>query len=771
MPRRPSPDTPAEGSFPSKADVLAFVADAKGKVGKREIARAFGLGAGDKQALKALIRELEGEGLVERHRRGLAHAGQLPTVVVADITLRDGDGDLIATPTEWDEEERGRAPKILVRLPRRGKDAMPAPGVGDRLLLRVERSRDEGPAYTGRVLKRLSSRARTTIGVYRALPGGGGRMMPVDKKAQGREIAIADSDRGDARDGDLVAVEAGSDFRLGLKQGRVREVLGSLASERAISLIAIHAHAIPHVFSPEALREAEAAGPVAVNATREDWRALPLVTIDPADAKDHDDAVHAVADDDPDNRGGFVLTIAIADVAAYVRPGSALDQDALDRGNSVYFPDRVVPMLPERISNDLCSLKPGVDRPALAFRVVIAADGRKLRHSLHRIMMRSVAKLAYPQAQAAIDGHPDDTTAPLLDTVLKPLWAAYGALKIARDRREPLNLDLPERKLKLDEKGHVATVLTPERLDAHRLIEEMMILANVCAAETLEEKGAILVYRVHDEPSLEKMQSLREFLESLEIGLPKAGALRPALFNRILARVSGTQHVHLVNEVVLRSQAQAEYAPENYGHFGLNLRRYAHFTSPIRRYADLIVHRALIRALRLGDDGLPDTTLDIMREIAARISAAERRAMVAERETVDRLIATHLVEHVGASFTARIGGVTRSGLFVRLVDMGADGFIPAATLGADYYAHDEALHALVGQRTGETYRLGDQVEVRLLEALPFAGALRFEMLSEGSYMKVKDGGSRTPRRTARSPDALRSARGKAASLKRRRYGK
>ena len=316
----------------------------------------------------------------------------------------------------------------------------------------------------------------------------------------------------------------------------------------------------------------------------------------------------------PATRAAYIVNVAIADVAFYVRPASALDRDALKRGNSVYFPDRVVPMLPERISNDLCSLVPGEPRGALAVRMIVGADGRKRSHSFHRILMRSAAKLNYAQAQAAIDGRPDDTTGPLLDPILKPLYDAYEIVKRARDERDPLDLDIPERKILLKADGTVDRVIVPERLDAHKLIEEFMILANVAAAETLEKKVLPLIYRVHDEPSVEKIHSLQEFLKTLDMPFAKSGALRPALFNRVLAQVKGHDSEPLVNEVVLRSQAQAEYSAENYGHFGLNLRRYAHFTSPIRRYADLIVHRALIRALgawrrrpaRDRDDGNPE---------------------------------------------------------------------------------------------------------------------------------------------------------------------
>jgi ribonuclease R len=415
------------------------------------------------------------------------------------------------------------------------------------------------------------------------------------------------------------------------------------------------------------------------------------------------------------------------------------------RGNSVYFPDRVVPMLPERISNNLCSLRPLEDRPALAVRMILNAEGKKISHSFHRVMMRSAAKLAYPQAQAAIEGRTDDVTAPLLDSVLKPLWEAYHAARRARDIRQPLDLDLPERKIILKPDGTVDRVLVPERLDAHRLIEEFMILANVAAAETLEKHRSALLYRVHDEPSVEKMRVLSEVLASIGIKIGSQGALTPELFNRILAKVEGSEHQLFVNEIVLRSQAQAQYAADNLGHFGLNLRRYAHFTSPIRRYADLIVHRAIIRALKLGPDGLPDSVLPELPEIAAKISAAERRAMAAERETIDRLIAHHLVDKIGASFEGKVAGVTKSGLFVKLRDTGADGFVPASTIGADFYRYDEPTHSLIGERTGETFRLGDPVTVKLVEAAPIAGALRFEILSEGRKGTPRGKRGREPR--------------------------
>jgi ribonuclease R len=719
--------------FPSRDAIVAFIRKNPGKVGTGEIAREFGLKNADRAELKRVLRELAENGTIQKQGKKVTETAHLPATMMADITSRDADGELIATPAEWDEES-GEAPKIRVHLPRRARPSATA-GVGDRALLRVERSDEgEGIAYRGRVIKIIDHSRDRVLGIFRALPAGGGRLIPVDKKQAGRELNIAKPDTGGAEDGDLVSVDLIRTRGFGLASGRVKERYGAINNEKAISLIAIHAHDIPQAFSREALHEAEEARPAALKG-REDWRDLPLVTIDPPDAKDHDDAVHAERDPDPNNKGGFIVHVAIADVAFYVRPGSALDRDALLRGNSVYFPDRVVPMLPERISNDLCSLVPGQPRGALAVRMVIASDGRKRSHSFHRVLMRSAAKLNYAQAQAAIDGRPDDTTGPLLEPVLKPLYAAYTTVKRARDERDPLDLDIPERKILLKADGTVDRVIVPERLDAHKLIEEFMILANVAAAEMLEKKALPLIYRVHDEPTLEKVHALQEFLKTLEVPFAKAGALRPSMFNRVLAQVQGQDYEPLVNEVVLRSQAQAEYSAENYGHFGLNLRRYAHFTSPIRRYADLVVHRALLRALGLSDGALPNSeTLEHLSEVSAQISVTERRAMKAERETADRLIAHHLADRIGATFQGRISGVTRAGLFVRLEDTGADGLIPIRSLGSEYFNYDETRHALVGSRSGAMHRLGDVVDVRLVEAQPIAGALRFELLSEGQVI-------------------------------------
>jgi ribonuclease R len=709
-------------SLPSRDELLAFIRERSGNVGTREIARAFGAKNADRAELKRMLRDLTEGGQIERRRKRLHRAGTLPPVVLADVTGRDSDGELLARPTEWDEDAHGAAPVIRIASQHRARPGEVA-GVGDRALLRVER---DGEETNGRVIKLIDRAKHRVLGIFRGLPDGGGRLVPIDKKQLGRELAIPRDRTAGAADGDLVAVEVARQGRLGLPAGSVVERLGSLKSEKAVSLIAIHAHGIPHTFSRSLMVEADAGRPATLEG-REDWRHVPFVTIDPPDAKDHDDAVHATPDPDPRNQGGHIVSVAIADVAHYVRPGSVLDRAALERGNSVYFPDRVVPMLPERISNDLCSLRPLEDRPALAVRMIIGADGRKRSHSFHRIMIRSAARLHYEQAQLAVSGRADEITEPLVEKILEPLYAAYRAVLHARNERGPLDLELPERKILLKSDGTVDRIIIPQRLESHRLIEEFMILANVAAAETCERARVPPIYRVHDEPSPEKLTALREFLATLDISLQKSGTLRPDAFNGILQRVKGREVERLVNEVVLRSQAQAEYSPENFGHFGLNLRRYAHFTSPIRRYADLIVHRALIRAQKLGPDGLPEATEPrALAEVAANISATERRAMKAERETADRLIAHFLADRVGATFDGHISGVTRAGLFVELDETGADGLIPARLIGDEYFRFDEKGRAFTGRST--TYRLGDPVTVELVEAAPVAGALRFRLL-------------------------------------------
>ena len=728
------------GKLPSKQDILDFLATATGEAGKRELARAFGVKGGDRIALKELLRDMTDNGLIAGSRRKLTRPGVLLPVTVLEIVARDADGEFIARPATWDEEH-GPAPRVLMAESKR--DVGPVAGIGDRVLARITAlGADADYPYQARTIKRLARARGQALGIFRALSGGAGVVDPVDRK-QLKEWPVPRGQTDEAENGELVRFELTRSSRMGVQTAHITERLGNPAAQQITSLIAVHAHGIPDAFPEAVLAEAQAANEPDLK-RREDLRQLPLLTIDPSDARDHDDAVWAEADPNPANRGGFVVIVAIADVASYVRPGSALDKEARKRGNSVYFPDRVVPMLPERISNDLCSLIDNEPRACLAVRMIFDKDGRKLSHRFLRALMRSAASLTYEQAQSAIDGRLDEVTGPLLETVLRPLWGAYASLARARTERGPLELDLPERKILLDDNGRVRGVASPPRLDAHRLIEEFMIAANVAAAETLEAKRSPLIYRVHDSPSKEKLAALSEFLNTIGIKLPKSGTLKPAQFNRILADTRATPTAELVGEVILRSQAQAEYKAANFGHFGLNLRRYAHFTSPIRRYADLIVHRALVRAIGAGSDGLTDAEMNELDEISSHISDTERRAMAAERETADRLIAAYLADRIGAKFQARVSGLVRTGLFVRLTETGADGFVPASSIGHEYFFHDEVRQALVGEDTGLAYRLGDLVEVRLVEAIPTAGALRFEMLSEGRSIGARPKGAGRP---------------------------
>jgi ribonuclease R len=737
-------------NVPSEEEILEFVRTQPGRVGKREISRAFGVKGNDRIELKRMLRKMKDDGVLAKDRGRLSKPGTLPSVAVIDIVERDVDGELIAVPHTWDRTAHGEPPKIVVSIDRTGlRQTGRAPAEGDRILARIRETGDEGPGtypYEAHAIRTLTRAAGMVLGVIAKSKSEGTRIIPIDKRARS-ELALDGNFDAGALPGELVSAEIVRDRPLGPPRARVKERLGKIGDHRSISLIAIHQHGLPHRFSEAAIGEAERAEPVGTG-TLQDLREIPLITIDPADARDHDDAVWACDDDDPANEGGFRVIVAIADVAHYVRPGSALDREARERGNSVYFPDRVEPMLPERLSADLCSLRPGEDRPALAVTMVFNHNGTKTGHAFSRVLMRSAAKLSYQQAQNAADGQADADTRPLCAPVLEPLWRAYRTVDKARAKRAPLALDLPERRIVFDKDGNIAGVVVPPRLEAHKLIEEFMIQANVCAAETLEAQASPLVYRVHEAPAADRVDALADFLKSMDLNFAKGQTIKPRQFNQILAKVVGKDIEHLVNQVVLRTQAQAAYSPDNRGHFGLNLRRYAHFTSPIRRYADLIVHRALISALKLGGGGLSEWDVEHLHETAELISAAERRAMTAERDTVDRLIASHLSSRVGSDFSGRIAGVTQAGLFVELPETGANGFVPISTVGNDFFHHDVSTHALVGERTGETYRLGDPVDVRLLEVTPLAGGMRFELLSPG-----RPGKPHRPRPQSRQPRA------------------
>ncbi len=734
--------------FPSKDEILEFLKTGGQKPNKREIARAFHIRGDERVRLKMLLAEMADEGLIEKDtKKDLRPKGVLPPVSVVEITGIDRYGDLRAAPVKWplNDGEASDPPRIFMVTSKRQGATL---AKGDQALVRLSPSKDrEGFYYSARIIKALdNSQPETTIGIYKEHYHRGkteGRLHPVSRKEK-HEYIISKSDKGSATEGALVRASIlpyKSGKAYGLRHAKVLENLNDLTAPKSISLIALYQNEIPIEFSDEAAKEAENAKALTTKdlggkSKRVDLTGLAFITIDPHDARDHDDAILARPDDNPANKGGWVIAVAIADVSHYVCSGSALDKDARLRGNSCYLPDRVVPMLPEKLSTDLCSLKPGVERPAMVAHIWIDKNGVKLRQKFERAIIKSIANVHYQEVQAAIDGDTNENTLPLLDNVLKPLYSAFHALDRERTARQPLDLELPERKVILDDDGNVKDIIKRDRLLSHRLVEEYMILANVAAAEALEQKHTPCMYRVHDEPSFEKIDGLREFLASLEISLAKGQVLKPKTFNTILRKVEGETYQDLVNQVVLRSQTQAYYSPENHGHFGLALPKYGHFTSPIRRYSDVLVHRGLISAYGLGDDGLSKDDKAKMTELGEAISITERRAMAAERQTTDRYLAAYMNERVGEELEGRISGVTRFGLFVTLEPSGADGLIPISSIGSDYYDHDETHHQLVGRRSGKRYRLGDTVSVRLLEADAISGSLRFELLEEGVSKKA-----------------------------------
>ena len=688
-------------AIPSRDAVKQFLAEAEGVPHFRDIVRAFSVAPEKRKALRGIMKSLEAEGHAGRAgRKRYTETGRLPESALVEVTGIDRDGEAIAKPVVWDAP--GRAPVIFMQPERKGSAAL-APGA--RVLAQLKRI---GPdKYEGRTLKRVAGQSGSIVGLFHNTPHGG-RIEPTDRRQKGEWIVPASETMG-AHDTEIVRAEPLPGKPFGPKPARVTERLGNAGEARSVSLIAIAQHGIPMDFSEAAIKDAKKAKPVALG-KRADLREVPLITIDGADARDFDDAVFATPEPH-----GYRLIVAIADVAHYVKPGAPLDREARMRGNSCYFPDRVVPMLPEELSNGLCSLKPGEERGCLYVEMHIDVHGNKLRHAFGRGLMRSVARKTYEEVQREFEENPETHA---------HLYAAYHALSEARERRGTLDLDLPERKVSLGDDGQVQNVAPRPRLAAHRLIEEFMILANVCAAEELERLKLPCMYRVHAPPTPEKLDNLRSFLATMDISLKPGVQLHPRDLDGILKLVAGTPSSTLVNETILRSQSQAEYSPENIGHFGLALNRYAHFTSPIRRYADLLVHRALIKGLKLGRDGLIDEEIFAFADTGQHLTATERRATLAERDSTDRYLALYLQHRVGELFQARISGVTKFGLFATLTENGASGFLSMASLPDDHWVFDDRTQTLSGRRSRTVFSLAQEIEVRLNEAHPVTGGLR-----------------------------------------------
>jgi len=757
-------------SLPSRNDIIEYLNDTDGAAVRRDIARAFGVKGEARAALRALLKEMEGEGVIDlAGGKRVKIAGKLPPVMPIDIVGVTHGGDLECEPAGWKDDHD----PPLIRIPeKRAMKFKPAPGVGDRVLARLKPTGDG--AYSAEIMKAIGKGAHRFLAVYRK-DRGRSIAEPVERRARGT-FTIDRGDEAGAEDGDLVWVETKNARGYGAQKARVRKIEGHIDDRDAFSTIALANHGIPTEFPNAVIAEADKAklpGPEG----RTDLRDTPLFTIDPADAKDHDDACFAEPDPDPDNPGGHRVIVAIADVSNFVRKGSELDKEALRRANSVYLPDRVVPMLPERLSNDLCSLREGEDRPCLAVEMVIDSGGCKKSHRFMRAIMRSHAKLSYEEAQAISEGAgaPED-----IQKAVSALFGAFRARWTERTNRAPLDLDLPERKVILNKAGEVADVVKRDRFDAHRVIEEFMILANVAAAETLERARLNLIYRVHDQPEEDDLEGVRDYLDRLDYKLVKGGSVRPANFNQILKIAGERDEKEMISQIVLRAQRQAIYDTENRGHFGLNLPRYAHFTSPIRRYADLVVHRALVTAAKLGPGGQTKEEAAELGDVAEQISDFERRGVAAEREATDRYLSEYLASRVGAEFDARIRGVTKYGLFVMVEPAGADGFIPMRSIGRERFRFEDGMHRIVGETTGGIFRLGQPVRVQLEEAIPLTGSLRFEMISDPApgeprssrrkQAKKKAAGKKTKRKKktgAKAPPRKKNRKGKANAKPRR----
>ncbi|MDB2522554.1 ribonuclease R [Alphaproteobacteria bacterium] len=717
------------GTIPTRDEILKFIADRPGETTKRDIAKAFNIKGADRIPLKRLLREMSAEGLLEGSRKsGMRGQGDLPNVSVVQVTGRNKEGYLVARARHEGKLLDGPQDPIIEiddSAPRNRRHR-PSPPVspGDTALARLRRV--DKDTYIARVIRKLGDAGGRIIGVVRER-NDGLWLIPADRRERYDYQLEKDTK---AAHGDLLICEKLPGLRMGTKRAKLKENIGAADDPHAFSLISIAEQGLPTVFPDAVMAEAEAVTE-ADSTGREDLTALPFITIDPADARDHDDAVFA--EPDPDNEGGYIVWVAIADVAAYVKPASEMDVEARKRGNSVYMPDRVVPMLPERLSNDLCSLRENETRPCMAVRMQIAANGQKTGHQFYRGLMRSVTKLSYAEAQHAFDGDCLPAFTHLNDRVLQPLWQAYQCMVEAREQRQPLRINRPERRIEMDDKGKITRIYIPPSLEAHKLIEEMMVTANVCAAETLEKAKRPLIYRVHDTPPDDRVRALSDFLRSMNVKLSLGQTLLPKLFNGLMEQAADQPYAPTISEAVLRTQAQAVYTIENIGHFGLNLGRYAHFTSPIRRYADLTVHRALIAALKAGKDGQTDAEAEALPDIAEAISQTERRAMLAERSAGERYLSAHMSSQIGESFSARISGVSRAGLFVTLDDSGADGLIPISQLGDERFYADESNMFMTGGTSGISFRIGESVEVELEEATPLKGGLLFSLVDGGTY--------------------------------------
>ena len=750
---RDEDDIPAEDALPDDASLIAFITEQPEPPKVKEIARAFNIRADKRAELRRHLRHLAETGQLKSiDGRRMAAPERLPPVAVLDIVEINHDGEGIAAPVEDRLDHNARI--LVVPDRRRGK----AFGKGERVLAKLTLV---GPdEYEARIIRKLDRHRPVMFGLVISARNGF-MLEPVERNARSPLDLLPPEDKIPFADGDLIEAEVLRSSGYANKKARVTRNLGPADQPGAYSALAVAEYGIRHAFPEEALIEADKAKKPVLG-EREDLRDLKLVTIDGADARDFDDAVCA----EPLPGGGFRVVVAIADVAHYVAEDSALDREAIQRGNSVYLPDRVIPMLPEVLSNGLCSLVPGEERACLAVEMMIDANGHKTKHRFMRGLMLSHARLTYDAVEEFRLGHDTDPPAGLEASVINTMLDAYECLAASRRERGALELDLPEKRVRFDDDGKAVAIDRKRQTISQKLIEEFMILANVSAAETLEGNNRLCVFRAHEPPAPEKVDALHLLARSMELSFPKGQVIRPRHFNTLLQAAQKKEDpagLALLNETVLRSQSQADYRITNPGHFGLALLQYAHFTSPIRRYADLINHRALIRALKLGNDGLTDSEIEKLPTVAEAVSVTERRAMIAERTAADRYLSAYMSDRIGDRFAGQISGVSRAGLFIKLNETGADGLVPISRLGAERFFVDDDKLSLVGGTTGTVFRIGQPVEVSLVEATPLQGGLLFSLEDYASFPSVKG------RRVRRGPKTSRRPTGrKARPMGRRR---
>ena len=698
--------------MPNMQELMDYLNQQGGTVNKRHIARNFKIKGENRKELRKMIKELKSSGVIEVKEDGrknrLRLAGKLSEYEQIEITGIDSMGDLIARPLDWRSQKE--MPQIVIV---KNKINPPA-GVGDIVQARLKQLKKY--LYEGEIIRRITSSGNQMVGVYE-----NNKVYSVDRRLK-QAFALLDVPR-DVHNKDIVLVEIPS-IRSREPIARFIQKIGSSTDPHAATLIAIYMHHLPVMFLKQTEKEVKNLTIPPLDEKRIDLRHISFVTIDGADAKDFDDAVWAEPDESAENKGGYHVMIGIADVSWYVRPETALDMDAKLRGNSVYFPDRVIPMLPFEVSNGVCSLRPNEDRAALVCEVFLDKNGVKKQHRFLRALIRSSRRLTYTEVEEAIQ---NKTPIVGLEDEIKSLKNVYDVLRKQRKKRGVIEIDVPEQQVELDSKGNILSIHPREMLSSMHLIEELMILANVAAAETLEEKKMPVMYRVHDRPSAEKLKTLNNFLQSIKvIKKPLSENALPHDFNDVLIRTKTSDKSFAINEFVLRSQSQACYSPENIGHFGLSLLRYAHFTSPIRRYADLMVHRALVDALKLGEGGLSKESVVDFESVARHISQTERQAAAAEQDSIDRYIAAYLKNKENKTFKVRISSITSFGIFVRLESFGADGFIPMRYLGGDFYDYDERTQTLIGRATGRKFQVGEKLQAVLKEVSPLTGGLLFK---------------------------------------------